>query len=354
MPNHEDAELIGRLCKLEQFSERLESDLKREIEIEFADHIAAIGELNPLIEEQAFHEAFIEQRTQIHVPRRDVEQAITDYVGGDDPRPLVLSGPSGSGKSSLLAHWVKAHQEERELDCTTATGDAPPWLVARFIGASPASTNLRQLLGNLCEEISRQFELTDFDLPTAIENPIVKRLNEFTSKMRSLREASGDAASTSATNDSAKGPADMKEVIGSELADMMVDFQNLFTEMIGENQTNAPEPDPAGRESVTNLAIALAALTEGKQSARPQGTASPQQPGEEANHDVQDVVPSPGKNVHDLIAEVPPRRSGHTCSKLSRKKGRWCWCWMASINWMTPPAHFGSIGCCRICLQAFE
>src|SRR5262249_17739522 len=115
---------------------------------EFADHIAALDRHDALAEERSFHEAFLQSRTQVHVPRRDVEEQLTRYAYGNDPRPLVLSGPPGSGKSALLAHWTKA-------------GAAPAVLLARFIGASPTSTNLHLLLANLAEELVSRLGLTE-------------------------------------------------------------------------------------------------------------------------------------------------------------------------------------------------
>src|SRR5262249_12930250 len=110
--------------------------------------LAALGQRDPLAEERSFHEAFIEHRTRVHVPRTGVEEQITRHVEGDDPRPLVLSGPPGTGKSAVLAHWAR-HYRSSAL------------LLGRFIGASPASTNLTRLLANLADELVAHFGLTE-------------------------------------------------------------------------------------------------------------------------------------------------------------------------------------------------
>jgi WD40 repeat protein len=154
--NPEDDKLKGRLTALDAFGERVEADLKRGIEAKFADHITTLGAAaDPLAEERSAHEAFIENRTQVHVPRTDVEQKLTEYVEGDDPRPLVLCGPPGSGKSAILAHWAKERtKDERQR----ANGE---FLLARFIGASPASTSLVRTLANVCQELVAHFALTE-------------------------------------------------------------------------------------------------------------------------------------------------------------------------------------------------
>jgi hypothetical protein len=150
--NPEDDRLHGRLTRLEALGERVEQDLCRPIALQFRDHLAALADSDPLAEERSLHAAFIENRTQVHVPRTEVEARISRHVEGDDPRPLVLSGPPGGGKSSVLAHWV----------ATRLRHETPGlFVLARFVGASPASTNLQRLLGNLGEELVRHFGLTE-------------------------------------------------------------------------------------------------------------------------------------------------------------------------------------------------
>jgi hypothetical protein len=146
--NPEDDLLYSRLTHLDQFGERVEADLKRGIESAFAGHIASYGPVDPLAEERGPHEAFVEHRTQVHLARREVELALTQYVEDNDPRPLLLSGPPGAGKSSVLAHWLRDQP-------------AGVFTVARFIGASPASTQLVRLLANLCGELIRFFDLDE-------------------------------------------------------------------------------------------------------------------------------------------------------------------------------------------------
>jgi WD40 repeat protein len=150
--NPEDDALRGRLTYLDEFGARVEDDLKRAIAAEFAGHIAGLERRDPLAEERSLHEAFLEGRTRVHIPRADVEGQLTRYVEGEDPRPLVLSGPPGTGKSSLLAHWAKRRQ---------AAAPAAELLLARFVGASPASSNLHRLLVNLGAELVAHFDLTE-------------------------------------------------------------------------------------------------------------------------------------------------------------------------------------------------
>ena len=151
--NPEDPSLRGRLSGLEAFGDQVERDLREAIAAEFAAHLASLDRSHPLAEERSHHEAFLETRTRVHVPREEIERRISQYVELDDTRPLVVSGPAGSGKSATLAHWTReflGHPPRRE-----------PFVVVRFIGASAVSTNLTTLLQNLCAELITQFQLTE-------------------------------------------------------------------------------------------------------------------------------------------------------------------------------------------------
>lgn len=157
--NPEDELLKGRLTDLREFGERVEVDLVRGISEQFREHIANIGTASdPLANERSDHDAFIENRTQVHVPREDVERGLNKYFASDVNRPLVLSGPPGSGKSAILAHWVaeNVNRDTWEMKAKNET-----FVIPRFIGASTSSVNLHRLLGNVCQELQRHFELTE-------------------------------------------------------------------------------------------------------------------------------------------------------------------------------------------------
>lgn len=156
--NPEDELLKGRLTDLKNFGERVEADLIRGIEEQFAEHIAALDEADdPLASERSAHEAFIENRTQVHVVRSDIEKGLNEYLSGG-AQPLILSGPPGSGKSAILAHWVK---ESWKGAGGRMKSDSGLLVLPRFIGASTNSVSLHRLLGNICEELRVHFQLTE-------------------------------------------------------------------------------------------------------------------------------------------------------------------------------------------------
>ncbi len=97
------------------------------------------------------HVRFAEDRAKFFTGRNDAIAAIEGYLAGDDSRPLVVHGVSGTGKSALVAHVASE----------AAAGSADATVVIRFIGATAASTGGRGLLGDLCRQIGVVYGLTD-------------------------------------------------------------------------------------------------------------------------------------------------------------------------------------------------
>jgi hypothetical protein len=102
------------------------------------------------------HRDFAEERCRIFVDREDPLAAVAAYLAGSEPRPLVISGEGGTGKSALLAEAIRrAHQDRPESE-----------LMYRFIGATPGSSDGRNLLAGLCQELVRRYGTTDAEVPT--------------------------------------------------------------------------------------------------------------------------------------------------------------------------------------------
>ncbi|HJX52345.1 MAG TPA: DUF4062 domain-containing protein, partial [Polyangia bacterium] len=98
--------------------------------------------------EAAEHEAWARSRQRVYVPREEYFRKLDEHAAGDGP-PLVVLGESGSGKTALLANWVK-HLRER--------GDAP-FVVQHYIGTSPGSADLMGMLRRTLGELDRHFGL---------------------------------------------------------------------------------------------------------------------------------------------------------------------------------------------------
>lgn len=132
----------GRLVGLDEFGQRVLEDLWRGITEQFPEEAL---ERDPLVVERANHDAFAEQRLVRFYGRTDALTSLRAYAAGDDPRPCVVTGEPGSGKSTVLAALV------RQLPA-----EMPDSLVlSHFIGASPASATLENMLRRLADELLR-------------------------------------------------------------------------------------------------------------------------------------------------------------------------------------------------------
>jgi NACHT domain- and WD repeat-containing protein len=80
---------------------------------------------------------------------------------------FVIHGASGSGKTYLMAEAA-----DREAHALSSPGDA---VIVRFLGTSPASSNLTDLLGSLC----RQLHAIQADAAALPSNDDVEKLKEY-------------------------------------------------------------------------------------------------------------------------------------------------------------------------------
>ncbi len=122
---------IARLC----------ADVRRHLKAVIRHEVSKFLSRNALDLEIETHDFFAENRCRIFVGRKTVLDAIAEYIGGPDRRPLLLQGESGSGKSAVMA---MASQQFTE----------PGRLIRRFIGTSPESASGHALLTNLCQQIA--------------------------------------------------------------------------------------------------------------------------------------------------------------------------------------------------------
>ena len=124
------------------------NDLRTVIEAE----VARLTADDPIEAEVAAHRRFAELRgaSERFLGRDVLLSRIAEYVSGIEPtRPLVVSGPAGTGKSAILARAAEVARKRFPQAVT----------VARFIGATPPSVDGRSLLQSLCEELGRKFQI---------------------------------------------------------------------------------------------------------------------------------------------------------------------------------------------------
>jgi nephrocystin-3 len=139
-------EVVSRLgaipsyCKPEELGAQIESDLSRLIE----QFWPASKQSTWLDEERAGHAAFAQSRRKGYVPNPSLVDALEQHLNSSDSL-LILRGESGSGKSSLLAHWADALR-------TRPAGERH-FVIEHFVGVTAASTDPDILMRRLIEEI---------------------------------------------------------------------------------------------------------------------------------------------------------------------------------------------------------
>jgi WD40 repeat protein len=164
---------------LEDFGHRLEQQLwdaiKTEHNLPDVAPQEALTTSDPLAEEANYHERFMESRLRVYVGREELQRQLTEYADGDDRQPCVVTGPSGSGKSTALARFVSEYRARRS--------DA--LVLPHFIGASPASTSLRQILRRLCLTLQSALRI-EGEVPQDT-NELVTTFRQFITKIPQSR-----------------------------------------------------------------------------------------------------------------------------------------------------------------------
>ncbi len=103
-----------------------------------------------LDEERAGHAAFAQSRRKGYVPNPTVVDSMNSHL--DRPEPvLVITGESGSGKSSLLSYWAESLRQQ----------DPKLFIVEHYIGVTAASTDPDTLMRRIVEEIKERTRSED-------------------------------------------------------------------------------------------------------------------------------------------------------------------------------------------------
>ncbi|MBI3362078.1 MAG: NACHT domain-containing protein, partial [Chloroflexi bacterium] len=173
----------GRLVGLEKFGERIHDDLWKAIkaELQLADSPPATAVDDPQEEEDDFHRRFVESRTRIYVGLSEIQEQLLEHVAGEETKPLLVTGASGSGKSAILARLAEALTDTR-----SATGERQI-VIPHFVGASPGSTSIRLTLRRLCLALQKAFAL-EGEVPEGV-NELVKTFRDFINEVPLDRRA---------------------------------------------------------------------------------------------------------------------------------------------------------------------
>jgi WD40 repeat protein len=93
------------------------------------------------------HKLFRKRCTEVFYGQNTLLTHIRHYLNGNDTSPLMISGGSGTGKTSLLAQAASNHLKEHNEEFGNL-------LFERYVGATPNSSSLSYLIDSLCHEIA--------------------------------------------------------------------------------------------------------------------------------------------------------------------------------------------------------
>ncbi len=110
----------------------------------------ALAERTWLEEERSGHTAFAQSRRKGYVANPTIIDSLNEHFARPDP-VLVVTGESGSGKSSLLSYWGESLRK-RNPDL---------FIVEHYIGVTAASTDPDTLMRRIVEEIKERTQSED-------------------------------------------------------------------------------------------------------------------------------------------------------------------------------------------------
>ncbi len=100
-----------------------------------------------LMRERRSQRAFLRSRLSAYIRNDEAHAALDRFMAGDD-RNFVLTGPSGMGKSALLANWLEEHR-----------GDVGRKTIYHFVGNGGLEGDYRSIAARLCDEVRDLYNL---------------------------------------------------------------------------------------------------------------------------------------------------------------------------------------------------
>ena len=136
--------LLDGYTSIQEFGNRVKDDLLKVLEIRFPLEFAP----TPLEIQRSSHEAYGESRCHAYVPDPETIDALNIWVlNQKNLSPLVITGSSGLGKSSLIAYWTS----QQKLSISQH-------IISHYVGSAGDSTPFH-IIGRLIEEIRHIFSI---------------------------------------------------------------------------------------------------------------------------------------------------------------------------------------------------
>lgn len=155
---------------LKEFEEFIYEKLKKAIDKQYEESL----EITPLKKERLEQEKFQQDKLRGFQGRKTILNKIATYISKNGHnQPLVIHGPSGMGKSSLMAKSIK--ETDMNLDKQT--------IIYRFVGATQNSTTIKELLMSVCDQLQEENSIDKIDKYEGEKHKFNKQIKEMLSSI---------------------------------------------------------------------------------------------------------------------------------------------------------------------------
>ena len=105
----------------------------------------AAAALDPYTQALRLHRAYARERRGLHIGARQYLARLDQWAGGVETMPLLITGASGGGKSTLIANWLQTWRSAHPADI----------VLEHYLGASPDSADPLLLMRRFWEHLNR-------------------------------------------------------------------------------------------------------------------------------------------------------------------------------------------------------
>ena len=142
-----DPNVLEHRKYLESLCKQVYSDVKRLVDEALVSKNFKTTELH---HEILHHASFCLSKCESFCGREELLSNIHDYLASENQKPLVIYGPSGSGKTTIMAKSMSLSRGWMGQSCVS---------VVRFLGTSPASSTIREVLISVCSQICIVYDM---------------------------------------------------------------------------------------------------------------------------------------------------------------------------------------------------
>ena len=149
-----DSNVPEHKAYLESLCKQVCTDVKKLVDKALVSKDFKTSELH---HEILHHASFCLSKCESFCGREELLSTIRKYLLSENQKPLVIYGPSGSGKTTIMAKSMSLSCDWMGQNCVS---------VVRFLGTSPASSTIRELLVSVCSQICSVYRM---QIPSFLE-----------------------------------------------------------------------------------------------------------------------------------------------------------------------------------------